>query len=435
MPEFQLRALLAEINKQFPKARAHLTDELREDGLAINFDFEGVRPELRPRWLALASSRAQHEYLASILPFPAPNPNNMGQDRSLKAFKAKMALAVEISKTKSKAKKKAIQESRLTLRMEMAKQTLRAQRYLGLLPKKDDSLDASMAVMGVQAIDPSIPPPFPFDQEPIIISIDCEAWENPPYPVTEVGVATLDTRDLKGIAPGRVGEDWQKRIRGRHFRIMEYMDLKNCLFVEGCPERFEFGKSECVSKVSIGQVLANCFKEPYSGPLASTITGEPRNLIILGHDISQDVNYLTQIGFNVMNRSNIIESMDTAAMYRSYTQEPNPRSLGSVLVDFNLTGWHLHNAGNDAVYTMWAMLAIAVQDACQRGSKDRVQSLEQNVEAKTEIAVEEAKERVRSDAQGWKVSAGDEDGGVPLPPKERDFESRRDKARKNVGPQ
>jgi hypothetical protein len=48
-------------------------------------------------------------------------------------------------------------------------------------------------------------------------------------------------------------------------------------------------------------------------------------------------------------------------MYRAFQREPSPRNLGSVLTNIDIAGWYLHNAGNDAVYTLQAMIAIAMR--------------------------------------------------------------------------
>lgn len=48
-------------------------------------------------------------------------------------------------------------------------------------------------------------------------------------------------------------------------------------------------------------------------------------------------------------------------MWRYLKREANPRNLGSILAELGITGWNLHNAGNDAVYTLQAMVAIAIK--------------------------------------------------------------------------
>lgn len=410
----------------------------------INFD--DLRQELRPCWLGHSTSRAQQDYWSTNLPFPSSIGLPMSSNRTLEAFKAKMELATDMGKNKSKAKRKGNQQQQVMRRQEMTKQLLRAQRYLGLVPKKDDdSLMPDLADLTLSPINAANPPPHPFDDDVIFVAMDVEAWERAPHYITEVGVATLDTRDLRDCAPGASGEGWQKHVRGRHFRIIEYKHMVNHDFVDGCPDRFEFGDSEFVGMDSVASELARCFHEPYSKktdaePKIEATAGEKaraqeekRKIILLGHDLGQDIAYLRSIGFDVLNRSSLHETIDTASMFRSYTRDPNPRSLGSVLAECNLMGWNLHNAGNDAVYTVWAMLAICVKDASERGSKEKEERHVQGLERKLETKLQEAKERVKDEDEGWdSETAGD--GGVPVKPSEADFETRREKAKKVFGP-
>jgi hypothetical protein len=75
----------------------------------------------------------------------------------------------------------------------------------------------------------------------VFICVDIEAYEKDHKIITEIGIATLDTEDLKAIAPGKDGVNWRKAIRARHFRILEYKHLQNRDFVHGCAEYFQFG--------------------------------------------------------------------------------------------------------------------------------------------------------------------------------------------------
>jgi hypothetical protein len=99
-------------------------------------------------------------------------------------------------------------------------------------------------------------------------------------------------------------------------------------------------------------------------------------------------------------------------MYQAYTRDHSPRGLGSIMADLDFSAWHLHNAGNDAVYTMWAMLAISVQAAAERDTEEARIKNEEREKAKMQKAVEAAKERVKEESEGWDVS---DDGGAPLP--------------------
>lgn len=119
----------------------------------------------------------------------------------------------------------------------------RVQRYLGLRQTRtpfqaannvDDELPHTRFNADVLA-------PFMFEQDVVFVCVDVEAWERDHNTITEIGVSTLDIRDLGIIAPGKGGEAWMKLIRARHFRIEEYKNYVNHEFVDGCADRFEFG--------------------------------------------------------------------------------------------------------------------------------------------------------------------------------------------------
>lgn len=105
-----------------------------------------------------------------------------------------------------------------------------------------------------------------------------------------------------------------------------------------------------------------CFKHPFSEPDVEPIDENPkRSVILVGHDIDADINFLRTIGYDVHNLSNLQEVADTATMWKYHKRETNPRNLGSVLAELGLETWFLHNAGNDAVYTLQAMVGIAIK--------------------------------------------------------------------------
>lgn len=251
----------------------------------------------------------------------------------------------------------------------------RAQCYLGVRPRKepgmkDPASDPSIPVRELERavqrynlsqcielpdLDISKPAPYDFRDNVVFICVDVEAYEKNERPITEVGISTLDTNDLIGLSPGEVGKTWMEKIRARHFRIKETAHLHNFEFVAGCADHFEpeFGESEWISFKQAPQVIASCFRPPYSRPNdqdGETSTGpedtpEPkRKLVLVGHDINNDIHYLRRLGYDVSNLSNLVEALDTADLYRAWKHQQNPTKLGSILVDLELIGWNLHNA-------------------------------------------------------------------------------------------
>jgi hypothetical protein len=275
------------------------------------------------------------------------------------------------------------------------------------------------------AIDHSLPAPFAFDNSVVFVCVDVESYERAHNKITEIGVATLDTRDLAGVAPGPDGANWRSKIRAQHFRITDHRHLVNSEFVSGCPDRFDFGESTFVKLAEAPAKVAECFKSPFAAqsdhdgdadlPNTASISdsGEQRKLILLGHDTLSDINYLQQLGFDPLTLPNLFETQDTATMYRVWRREQQPTKLGSILYDFDIPGFNLHNAGNDAVFTVQAMLGICVREATIRGSPESKSMREEQLAAKLLQAQAAAKQQAEDLADGWSDNEGD--GGAPEP--------------------
>jgi hypothetical protein len=413
VPESQVLALIDDINSTFPKANVKITDSLREDGLVINFD-DINSAELRPRFLGSSTSRDQIEGWADNLNILTPKMSVEG--RTLEAFKAKMDLIADINRAKTKANKQRRQTEQIAKRHDMKRMLVRGERYLGLFPSKEENLTPDMSNL---TLDANSPAPDSFFNDVVFIAVDVEAFEDPPHPITEIGIATLDTRDLRSVSPGPNGETWQPLIHARHFLIQEHKRKVNHKYVDGCPDKFEFNnhKSTLVADRDISKTISDCFQPPYGNDYPSMRDGlEKRNVVLVGHDITADINYLRRIGVSLANFSCIVDTVDTAALFRVCRGEPQARSLGHVLAEFDLMGWHLHNAGNDAVYTLWAMLAICVKHAAAEGLEELAEKRKKKLQERLESEAEQARVRVMDESEGWD-SVGD-DGGVPVPPGE-----------------
>lgn len=418
IPLSEAQALIDEVNAKFTELQWHFESSNEEEGLLLTFD--DTNPDHRPRFLGGADSRGKYDFLLDSADPYGNTDMDSSEDRTLEAFQAKIALAAEAAKNKNKKQKKERHEKTVLNRQSMGQQLRQTQRYLGLVPG-EASTPPSSGQTGINTpINVDQPALHPRDSDVIIIAVDVEAYEKAQGIITEVGVSTLDTRDLKDTPPGKNGQNWQQFIRGRHFRVIENKAYVNGQFVAGCPENFDFGETEWASLKTMASVLTKCFHEPFSKPTSSAdiIEEDPnnkRNIVLLGHDIEQDIQYCHKLGFSVLGRGNMLATIDTKAMYQAYTRDASPRGLGAIMSDFDFTAWHLHNAGNDAVYTIWAMLATCVQDAAERGTDEAKKKLEERAQEKLNSAIEAAKERAKEDAEGWDL---DEDEALvrPVPP-------------------
>ena len=292
-------------------------------------------------------------------------------------------------------------------------------------------------------IDPDQVPPHDFENLPIFLSVDVECYEADKSKVTEIGVAMLDTALLKDCPPGRHGVNWRDKIKARHFRIREHLHLKNGKHVADAADKFQFPQdgSELVELEGCATVLRSCFAPPYchinrpwldgeipdgvredsdvgssntvsqeseasissQGKHVRTFTDseqpenisenhknfyqafDGRNLVLVGHDIDSDIRYLRKLDVD-LEKLGTMTTIDTANLYRAHAQELNPRSLSGLLSDFEMIGWHPHNAGNDAVHTVWVMIALTLQHTMERGDQEikkrrRERREQQNLEA------------------------------------------------------
>ncbi|CAL5867574.1 uncharacterized protein PFLUO_LOCUS1793 [Penicillium psychrofluorescens] len=379
VPALQAKALLTQINAFY---HCQLCFEPRDQrGLLLSFPDDGT-----PRPIYLGKSMNRHTKEQLELSIPA-QPGNWGEwmnkcdPEAAKAFEIKIEAAIEAIKQKKRAKAKKLlkqfeieQEWRDRLQLTIA--------HFGLRPPIQEAGSGKQYLPPVNVYRPV---PWPFEDEPIFISIDIEWNERIPEQVTEVGISTLDTLDLKGLPPGDFGTDWIKQIYSRHLRIIEFRHVVNKEYCEGCPDYFDFGKSEFIALVELPTTVDVCFVPPYSatkdrfGGVPDYKKG-PRKVILVGHSPAGDLKRLRDAGcamFTDAANNEFFDNRkvyDTAELFKSLRGETGVRSLKHILHALNILPMNLHNAGNDAHFTLEALIRMALEesgetpDAGERGN-------------------------------------------------------------------
>jgi hypothetical protein len=131
--------------------------------------------------------------------------------------------------------------------------------------------------------------------------------------------------------------------------------------------------SEWISLKDAPTTIASCFKYPFSNPKAPPLAEgelpEKRNIVLVGHDLGGDIDYMRKVGYNVHNLGSLIDHIDTKYMWQYVTRDIQGRRLTAILADLGLVGWNPHNAGNDAVYTLYCMIGIACRHLKERGER------------------------------------------------------------------
>lgn len=146
-----------------------------------------------------------------------------------------------------------------------------------------------------------------------------------------------------------------------HIRPIEYKRLINRRFIKGCPDHFEFGTSTFIKIKDAGQILNRIFRDPNrineACDLDTKIADSNAEIMLVGHDLRNDTEYMKRLNFTPKR---VVGSLDTQKLARlSKKQSPGLKNLLSAL---SIDAKNLHNAGNDAAYTLQALIGLAVQE-------------------------------------------------------------------------
>lgn len=129
-------------------------------------------------------------------------------------------------------------------------------------------------------------------------------------------------------------------------------------------------------------------------PSLQQLGPKKRNILLVGHGINTDLDYLSKLNSSIFSTAaslsnsaatyptqkqinlsgldsqasrgaaglNAIKAaLDTATLYQVLNDDPNPKSLATILYDMDIRAFYLHNGGNDARYTLEALIALAIK--------------------------------------------------------------------------
>lgn len=197
--------------------------------------------------------------------------------------------------------------------------------------------------------------------------------------VSEVGLSLLDTREIKSTPPGANGAGWVQHMRCYHYRIRDWDSPSNRPWFKDrhgyplwCPTNFEFDVSEFVADKDIARVLTEKLKI-IDKTLSTPGNTRNRTIILVGHAWANEDRYFkAKLGMDLASIGTIARILDTQVLGESYDAysgrdiTPSLRTLVSSKCGISAT--HMHNGGNDAAYTLLALLAIGLRHAknCER---------------------------------------------------------------------
>lgn len=188
-------------------------------------------------------------------------------------------------------------------------------------------------------------------KQTICFCVDIEAYESNTKVVTEIGISIYDPREnLYSAVPN---------FRTYHLIVSESMRLRNNKFVCDYKDCFLQGESMVMtlnSCVEFIQSLINYYMLPRTEPDGTW------NRAFVGHNVKGDLRWLSSIGVKIPkdldhevlalgHKKKRIGVLDTEKLFRlSYGSKGS--SLGKILRLLEIPHAYLHNAGNDAYFTL-----------------------------------------------------------------------------------
>ncbi|KAF9287077.1 hypothetical protein BGZ88_008767 [Linnemannia elongata] len=185
--------------------------------------------------------------------------------------------------------------------------------------------------------------PSPQDGGMWFISVDIESHEHNHDRILEIGWSIWDS----GV----------HKFMDKHYAITDYRHLKNGKFVADRRDRFMFG--ETVWENLQGSIAA--FQQDLEKAVRRNEHGR---FVLIAHDMTSDMKYLS--GMGVTFPEGMIQ-FDTVEMNAARVGDSNTKTgLGKLLDELEIENYCLHNAGNDAHYTLELFLWLVRHNGTQR---------------------------------------------------------------------
>ncbi|KAI8825076.1 uncharacterized protein EV422DRAFT_517338 [Fimicolochytrium jonesii] len=162
------------------------------------------------------------------------------------------------------------------------------------------------------------------------LSLDIESYERDHAFLTEFGWSISH--------PSATGPP---TITAKHFIVQEYLCFQNGAYVPDFRYSFMHGDSETIP---LGDVLQH---------LEEDLSVE--GTVLIGHGITSDFDMLESVGFDP--RDFVSKIYDTKQIFQAKFAVPAP-NLAKMCEKLGFETKYLHNAGNDAYWTLIAFLSM-----------------------------------------------------------------------------
>lgn len=148
-------------------------------------------------------------------------------------------------------------------------------------------------------------------QSMVVNCIDTEHYERAPAKLTEIGINTFESKDLRRLItnPGPHGENLLKQVYYYHLRMIPNAHCLNTKFCPGDPTANRFGNTRFATYDEGKHMLEECF-------YWDKTNGRPQDgkcpIMLVGHAIHNDNNELDRaIGFDPQTADTVAVVLDT----------------------------------------------------------------------------------------------------------------------------
>lgn len=202
--------------------------------------------------------------------------------------------------------------------------------------------------------------------------------------IKQLGFASLDTRDIRSLS---MLSDLRSLISLQMFEISLSPDTKKAVQKKiRKKQQCRFAQTQSITSEEVSSTIIRnlCIRE--SGPENSSL----RNIVLVGHSLGEDLKILRLLDIDPASVGPISTIIDTHSIARFIFPPYHPNHPVKPEQDFSLAGVlaelgylldrsEFHNAGNDALYSLYAMLLLAIKAGTARKadlSKGEWRSLE-----------------------------------------------------------
>lgn len=193
--------------------------------------------------------------------------------------------------------------------------------------------------------------------------------------IKEYGIAVLDTRELTGVTDE---QSLGQLVSTRHYstRPLESPRRKNGVAIRECI----FSSTVQVDQDELPSIIDRSLRVEDKNVNAPQTCF--RNIAIVGHSVKRDLRILQFLGIDIFSMVPLMVILDTHSMARDILGPTSTRLGGHAPINaFTLTAiltelgcphkqTELHNAGNDAAYTLFALIGPAIRSSQARNLSD-----------------------------------------------------------------